>query len=432
MVLTRMRLLGALVLGALVFGAACNQSLFDNDSADDGLGGTAQHCDATCLADAASDFNGTSGGTNQRWRYLDDHRNRTWTPMTPGGAAMTGADPANRITTCSAKPGAVACNELSDALLISSAGTTSAADPAIEFTAPGAQVIKLSLRAYLPSGPEQTIRLYRNSREDVLFTGLATAGRTLEQTITVDALAKDRFLVAVTPVAQGATDIGVQFFATSAGAVFPAACQLAVGFAGATGNTVMDLCRGASLTYYNDAGTPTAVAFGTAPFAEQGTAANIPDGTYFKSGQTIPQNSALTVQLWIRQRSVVDTFSAAWAFSDLDLDATGGLGIGITPDPPMLIATTCTDAGNPLNFADAKTAWPAEGDWHFVRVVQTGGNLNLCLDGQRKASVPVPDGQLKTMFPPYLGKNVVWTPAGEFFDGNIDDVRVFTGALPCG
>jgi hypothetical protein len=38
---------------------------------------------------------------------------------------------------------------------------------------------------------------------------------------------------------------------------------------------------------------------------------------------------------------------------------------------------------------------------------------------------------LQDHLPPYLGKNVVWTPAGQFFDGNIDDVRVFTGALPC-
>ncbi|HMG19781.1 MAG TPA: LamG-like jellyroll fold domain-containing protein, partial [Kofleriaceae bacterium] len=71
------------------------------------------------------------------------------------------------------------------------------------------------------------------------------------------------------------------------------------------------------------------------------------------------------------------------------------------------------------------------GGWHFVRVVQTGGSLDLCLDGQRKASAPVPDGQLKTLFAPHLGKNVRWNPAGEFFDGNIADVRVFTGALPC-
>jgi hypothetical protein len=436
MVLTRLAVralaLGALALGAVVLGA-CNQSLFDNDSNDIGSDGTVpDRCATPCLANAAADFNGSAGGANQRWRYLDDHRNRTWTPMTPGGAAMTGADPANHIKTCSASPGAAGCKMLPEALLISSSGATSAADPAIEFTVPGAQVIQVSLRAYLPGGPDQTIRLYRNSREDVLFTGLAVAGRMLEQTITLDALARDRLLVAMTPAAQGATDVAIQFFATSAGAVFPSTCQLAVGFAGATGNAVTDLCRGASLTYYNDAGAATAVAFGADPFAQQSAAADVLGGNYFQSGQTIPQNTALTVQLWIRQRSVVDTLSTAWAFSDLDLDATGGLGIGIIPDPAMLIATTCTDAGNPLRFADATTAWPAGGDWHFVRVVQTGGNLNLCVDGQRKASVPVPDGQLKTTFPPYLGKNVVWTPVGQFFDGNIDDVRVFTGALPCG
>jgi Concanavalin A-like lectin/glucanases superfamily len=442
MVLTRLRVLGArmlgalvlgaLVLGALVLGAACNQSLFDNYSdggASDGAGPAS--CVAPCLADAAADFDGTAGGANQRWRYLDDHRNRTWTPMVPSGAVMMGADPANHITTCSANPSAAACKMLAGALLVSSAGATSAADPALELTAPDAQVIQLSLRVYLPSGVDQTIRLYRNSREDVLFTGLATAGKTLEQTLTLDALARDRFLVAMAPATQGATDVAIQLIATSAGTVFPSACQLAIGFSGATGNTVTDLCKGATLTSYNDAGNPTPVALGADPFAQPSTAADIPGGTYYQSGQTIPQNTELTVQLWIRQRTVVDTFSTAWAFSDLDLNTTGGLGIGIVPGTPRLIATTCTDAGNPLKFADAVTAWPAGTDWHFVRVVQTGGNLNLCLDGQRKASVPVPDGQLKTTFPPYLGKNVVWTPAGQFFDGNIDDVRVFTGALPC-
>lgn len=427
MVLTRLGL-----VGALVFGAACNQSLFDNSSdGTESPDGTPEQCDTSCLADAASDFNGTAGGANQRWRYLEDHRNRTWTAMTPGDRTMTGADAANRITTCAAHRTA-ACDVLSGALLVSSAGATSAADPAIELTAPAAQVIKLSLRAYLPSGPDQTIRLYRNSREDVLFTGVATAGKTLAQTMTVDALARDRFLVAMTPAAQGASDVAIQFFASSAGTVFPASCQLAVGFGGATGNTVTDLCRGASLTFYNDTGVATPVALEGDPFAQTAAAASITGGTYFQSPQTIPQNTALTVQLWIRQRSVIDTFETAWAFSDLDLDQTGGLGIGIATDPAMLVATTCTDAGDPLNFADATTPWPAGGDWHFVRVVQTGGNLNLCVDGQRKASVPVSDGQLKTTFPPYLGKNVKWLPVGEFFDGNIDDVRVFTGALPCG
>src|SRR5262249_32314878 len=154
------------------------------------------------------------------------------------GMTMTGRDPANHITTCKAQPGAAACGMLPDALLVSSSGATSAADPAFEFTAPDAQVIKLTLRSYLASGAEQKIRLYRNSREDVLFTGPATAGLLVEQTIMLDALPGDRFLVAMAPSGQGATDVAIQLVISSAGAVFPSACQLALGFAGATGNTV--------------------------------------------------------------------------------------------------------------------------------------------------------------------------------------------------
>ena len=429
MVLTRPGWFGVVLCAAAI--PACSQSLFDNH----GPGGdtnTVASCVAPCLADAAVDFDGTAAGKNQLWRYLDDHRDRTWAAMTPGGSAMTGADPANRIASCTAKPGAAACAMLPGALLVSSAGATSPADPAIELSAPGQQVLQLALNAYLPSGPDQVIRLYRNSREDVLFTGLATAGKALEQTITVDALATDRFLVAVAPTAQGAADLGLRFVASSAGAVFPATCLLAVEFTGATGNTVTDLCKGATLADLDDKQNPTPLALGADPFGRAGAAADIPGGTFYRSSQTIPQNTALTVQLWVLQRSIVEALEPAWPFSDLDLDNAGGVGIAISGEPPQMIdATTCTDAGDPLQFADAMAAWPEGGGWHFVRVVQTGGSLDLCIDGQRRASAPVADGGLKTVFAPHLGKNVRWNPAGEFFDGNIADVRVFTGALPC-
>jgi hypothetical protein len=428
MVLTRLRWLAVLCAAAV---PACTQSLFDSHGAGPGNpdGGRAGTCVAPCLADAALDFDGTASGKNQRWRYLDDHRDRTWTAMTPGSGAMTGADSANQIATCASKPGAAACAMLPGALLVSSAGATSMSDPAIELTSPGQQVVQLSLRAYLPSGPDQTIRLYRNSREDVLFTGLATAGVALEQMITVDALAADRFLVAVAPSAQGAADLGLQFVASSASAVFPSTCLLAVGFTGATGNAVTDLCKGATLSYLDDSQNPAPLAVGGDPFGRQGGAADIVGDRFYRSNQTIPQNTALTVQLWIRQRSILS--EPAWPFSDLDFDATGGLGIAIgDAAPQMLDVTTCTNE-NPLEFIDVLTEWPAGGDWHFVRVVQAGGSLDVCVDGKRKGSAPTPDGQLKTTFAPHIGKNVRWTPAGEYFDGNIADVRVFTGALPC-
>src|SRR5262249_24084004 len=154
---------------------------------------------------------------------------------------------------------------------------------------------------------------------------------------------------------------------TATGSLFPQNCQLAIGFAGATGNTVSDLCKGATLTFFNDAGTANAVTLDVDPFAQANAAASIPGGKYFQSAQMIPQNTALTVQPWSRQRSIVDPLDRAWTFSDLDLDFTGGVGIGIPPGPPqVLVATTCTDAGNPLRFADLTTPWPGLNQWHFV------------------------------------------------------------------
>ena len=79
---------------------------------------------------------------------------------------------------------------------------------------------------HVPAGGlGQTVRLYRNSREDVLFTATADPGATISHTITVDALAGDRFLVAMAPPAAGQIDIGVQLFVVGANATFPTECR---------------------------------------------------------------------------------------------------------------------------------------------------------------------------------------------------------------
>jgi hypothetical protein len=421
--------------------AACSQSLFDahgpggsggpGGGDDDGNGPTA--CNAPCVADAAIDFDGTATGKNQRWRYLDDHRDRTWTAMTPSSTKMTGADAANHIATCAANPGAAACAMIPDALLVSSSSSTSAADPAIEFTAPAQQVLKLSVKVFMASGGDQTIRLYRNGRPDALFTGLATAGTLLDQTITVDALAQDRFLVAMAPMTAGASDVAIQFIATSAGKLFPQDCLLAVGFAGATGNTVSDLCKSISFTHYDAMTQALPVTLGDDPFGEKNAAANYALGTDFETMQTIPQNTTLTVQLWVRQRTVPSD-SAAWLFSDIDLtdDAYGGLGIGLGINGVAFAQSPLTLNGNTIEVAEADTSWPGVGDWHFIRVVQTAGNLSLCIDGKPGVSVAIPDGHLRTVEPLLLGRNRFGQGLGEpFFDGDLDDVRIFKGALPC-
>ena len=125
MVLRRIIVAALLVVG-------CKQSLFDNngagkgDAQQGGDGAVQSSCGSNCLGDAAADFCGT------KIQCLDDHRDRTWATMTASGADFVGANPANKIS----KSGST--------VLVSTAGNTDAADPALAFTSSSKQVIKLN------------------------------------------------------------------------------------------------------------------------------------------------------------------------------------------------------------------------------------------------------------------------------------------------
>lgn len=430
MVLIRVALILAL--------AACNQSLFDNhgkldaggpgdDAGDDAGTDVPAICEAPCAADLAADFNGTPGGVNNNWRYLDDHRDHTWLAMT-GDAVKAGADAGNKIAACNTD--SAACKAVPGALLFSTAGATSAADPAVELTLPQSQVIQLTVRAYAVDRDQQ-IRLYRNSREDVLFTGTAAAGRALAATVTVDTLPGDHYLLAVAPQAAGG-DVAVQLFAKATGAVFPAACQVALSFSAAAGNDVTSACGRNSFTHGLYSGTASQPPLAAGPFPEQGTAADFTEDGYFLGDKLLDKSHDVTVQLWVKHRAFIDPLEA-WLFSDLDLVATGGLGIGITnTDPPLLDVETCATASRSDNtFTISTSPWPNDHAWHFIRVVHTGGKVNVCLDGKKQGSFDAAPGFLKSTYKPYLGANAVWSPQGAYLDGSLDDVRVLTGALPC-
>jgi len=421
------------VLGC-VFLAGCDQSLFDaNGAAKGGDDDTVvpETCPDPCVADAAGDFDGSSGGTGNHWRYLDDHRNRTWKPMMADGTAMTGEDQGNQITTCAARPDAPACKALPNALLVSAAGATSNADPAIELTSDTAQVIKLSIRAYVPSGDDQIVRVYRNSREDVLYTGTATAETVLDQAVTIDALAGDRFLVALAPTAKGSSDVGLHVFVNAAGKVFPSTCQVAVSFTAAAGNTVDNLCGGDFTHALWDGNKDTAPALAPGPYTELGQAGDFTADNYFRGTAPLDKSHDTTLQFWVRWRQAVPLYDDAWVFSDLDYNSANsvGLGVGIRNlSPPTLEVAVC-DTTMPGCWRDI--AYPSDGSWQFLRVVHTDGNINVCLNGVRKTSFPAAAGALQSTFAPNFGNNHQFLPQGAFFDGELDDVRVFTGALPC-
>jgi hypothetical protein len=424
---------------ALAATAACSQSLFDNHGAPGGPGPGSDGgidtpvpaaCAEPCLADAQRDFDGTSHGATMHWRYLEDHRDRTWGLMTPGGSptVMTGLDPGNTITSCQGSA-AEACHILPGAVLVSSAGASSAADPALGFTTPDAVVAQITLRVLVPGDTDQTIRLYRNSREDVLFTGTAQVGHVLEQSVTLDALPGDRFLVTVAPTGKGASNAAVQLFASATGAAFPQGCQLALGFDGATGNSLADLCKHAAFTYFKADAMPAAITLAAGPYAELGEGLDIQSAGFLAGSQPLDQNHDLTLQFWSFQRNQ-DTPDTPWAFSDLDLNFGGGLGVAFIPGaPPVLDAVTSIDPVK-NTYIDATAAFATQGTWQFVRVIHAGDAMRVCLNGRLVTNATVPVGQLKTTVVPYLGRDEVWT-VDAFFDGVLDDVRVLDGALPC-
>jgi len=416
----------------LLLAAACSQSLFENPGG--GGGGDALTCQDPCIADAAGDFDGSPNGTSGRWRYLEDTRNRAWAAMTLNADnEMVGGDAANKITTCADNPDAAACAALPDALLVSTSGATAAADPALEFTAQANGVIQLDVHAFVDAdNPDQVIRIYRNAREDAVFTGVAAADSQLDETLTYDALAGDRFLVAVAPSGLGASDVALHVFVSETGQVFPSACQLALEFNTAAGAGVDNQC-GMAFTDNDFTTGMIAPSLGGPAFPELGMGGEIAPNQFWAGGDQLDKSGDFTVQLWVRV-DAYDGINSAWAFTDYDLDSGGGVGVVFYNDAAasqdVMEVSTCTNP-NPLMFLGDRTPFPFDGSWHHVRVVHAADTVTTCLDGARVMSFPLPAGKLNSNFKPQLGKNQQWTPQGAFFDGAIDDVRVFSYALPC-
>jgi hypothetical protein len=411
------------LLGLLLV-AGCKQSLFDNKGdvdAGDTNTDIPSSCPATCIADAAADFGTT------RWRFVDDMRNRMWTPMAMMGNAYVGGG-MNRVSLCK-NESSPACDALPGALVVTTSGMAGP-DPALSFTAPASQVVQLTIRIRFEDGaPAHDVRLYRNAREDSLFTAQASGGATFERALTLDAIAGDRFYLALSTAQAGSFRAAVHFYANSTMDMFPIECVLALPFAGSMATTTDNAC-GADYAYKND--TADAMwSFGVPAFPELGNAADITMDRYFQGADVLPRAGDTTTQLWLRHDAFISSYNAI-VFSDIDLDYTGGLAIYITnTTPPKLGAETCTVVTPQLGFAYADAPFPNDHAWHFVRVVHTNGMVKICVDGTRTSSYVLATGKMQAMYAPWIARNQNWLPQGAFFDGAVDDVRVIKAALPC-
>jgi concanavalin A-like lectin/glucanase superfamily protein len=433
-----MMLLRALVVLLAVSG--CSESLFGTNGNPDGGSSSGSDsgdaapvpdtCSAPCLADATANFDGTVDGTNDRWSYFDDNRDRTWTAMTPVAGAMIGAVN-NRIERCADKPSATACTGLPGALLVTSSGTSSKADPALVYTSLDAHVIQLVLHVNIPSDSvAHRVRLYRNSREDVLFTTTTAPGATAANTITVDALAGDRFLVALEPTGSQGGTAAVTFFIIDANKTFPSACQLALTFADPTvgTTTVANLC-GAGFTYLLDTQPTAPVLTPMGPYKEEANGLHF-EHPYYLVGSQALDGGDRTVQFWVQNQA--PTALSAWAFSDVDETTGRGLGIRFA-NPSMSNASikleaAVVNATSPVTYAFQGIDISSPLSWHFVRIIHAGGMVTFCLDGTqiKRAPLPTPAAPGRV---PALGRNNL--SSADDLSAEIDDVRIFSGTLPC-
>lgn len=426
-------------LGALATLAGCKeQSLFDEGGKEqEGPGPVGSSCPSQCLGDAARDFNGEATGATERWRYLEDRRDRTWTAMTMDGGRALGADPTASISVCDAKSTSPACAVLPKALLISSSGSAAASDPAVEYKFTETVTAQIGLRAFVPeSAVVQQLLIYRNSREDVLFAGPALPGDTFERTLFIDAIPGDRLVVSLAPNAGGPVEIGVELFISNVGTT--SRCQVALDFepGKAAGSTMTAHC-GDPFTFMQyeatppdvpDANTPKPPVLAAGPYPELGQAASIASNHYFKGVNVLNKGEEFTWQYWMKINAL-DPIYDVWVVSDMDLDTYGGIGNAVYQRAAVRFDTQLGNEG--ADYLGSNAEFSQVGQWAFIRVSYANGKLSTCVNGKRFSSLDVPAAKLRSNYPLHLGKNVVWPSQVAVYNGLLDDVRVFSAALPC-
>lgn len=452
MVLDIKRLALAAAVAVLVATPACKQSLFDEhvDPSDAGGGGgdgdPPATCPEPCVGDAVGHYNGSQGGTTGAWRYHEGERSETglthgdmtagmWHTM-PG---FVGLDQSTAILPCNDdNQDAMECAGLLDTILLSPSetGGTNGTYPALSWRASASGAFRISGDFAAPETYEEGIQerlvIYRNGRNDTLYTRTFTTSHTLDGfDFAIEAYAGDDIRLAILANTMQSIPIGVDFYVTDL--AMPGECQLLMTFDGQTDLT--DHCQSAAYTNSNDPANgepPTTAA--SAPPGMPRFSRTFVEGSFLQpGGPALDYSGDWTIQFWVNMASMPWTTEAIYA--DWNCAAKGGVNFARN-DTNMYFSMFHYDAANDYcttgdsDFAIVPV--PSSDVWHFVRVTRSTADemVYVCIDGARRGQIPVPgDATMSSDTAPWLGRNVDYNPA--YFRGSLADVRVFTRTLPC-
>jgi hypothetical protein len=433
---------------------ACNQSLFDSSPGDkdggagggDGGGGDidgsvpVSDCPEPCAGDAAADF-GEAQGANDVWFYLRDLGSPngadyeemifgTWGELN----AWTNGPEGPAVASCTGQNGA-GCEGLDGFVLLVPGPDNER--PALAFRAPETATYSITGAARIADGgptdvPVQILFSRAGRHDAVALQTIRTSTTEVGLSGVVPAIEGDEITISIGSD-EAIPPLGVRLFYTrvdSGAEMFPGSCQVALRFD--SGASLEESCRNTTVIDDSFTGMTTS---GPGPSGRLGEARVFVVDQYLQVGNgPMDYRADFTVQFWSQFTEPQPDFQVV-PFADTSDPSSrvhGGQVI-LRPSSDVGDLELCyyhhDVEGNRLCLFPEM---PTDGAWHFWRITRStdSGRYQLCIDGAEITSTTVPsDADMTSDEPPRLGRFVNFTPP--YFTGSLDEVRVFSEALPC-